>query len=137
MALELKTQLHLRPELILTPQLRQALKVLQLNRLELAAYLRAELESNPLLELENPGEDLSIVEDLNRVERVEESDWWESLLASETSPYPSFAFEEKEILYWENRLRDEEGLYEHLLWQLALAGFSDTEGRWRNIWCGT
>ena len=127
MALELKTQLHLRPELILTPQLRQALKLLQLNRLELAAYLRAELESNPLLELENPGEDLSIVEDLNRVERVEESDWWESLLASETSPYPSFAFEEKEILYWENRLRDEEGLYEHLLWQLALAGFSDTE----------
>jgi RNA polymerase sigma-54 factor len=34
----------------MTPQLRQALKLLQLNRLELTAALQAEMEQNPLLE---------------------------------------------------------------------------------------
>ncbi|OAQ19900.1 RNA polymerase factor sigma-54 [Thermosulfurimonas dismutans] len=127
MALELKTQLKLRPELILTPQLRQALKLLQLNRLELMEYLRTELESNPLLELENPDGNFSIEESLKEEKNVEETDLWETLVEEEPSPYPPFAFEEKEPIYWEGRVRKEEGLCEHLLWQLALAGFSEEE----------
>ncbi len=131
MALELKTQLKLRPELILTPQLRLALKLLQLNRLELTQYLRMELERNPVLELENPGEQISLEDWLGeeKIFSLEEKDPWESLFEEETSPYPSFAFEEKEPLYWEAQVRKEEGLYEHLLWQLTLAGFSEEERR--------
>src|SRR3954452_18973887 len=36
--------------LVMTPQLLQAIKLLQLSQLDLAAYLDAELERNPLLE---------------------------------------------------------------------------------------
>jgi RNA polymerase sigma-54 factor len=50
MALELRQQLKLAQKLVMTPQLRQAIKLLQLNRLELTDALLAELEQNPLLE---------------------------------------------------------------------------------------
>lgn len=50
MALELRQQLKLAQKLVMTPQLRQAIKLLQLNRLELTDALQAELEQNPLLE---------------------------------------------------------------------------------------
>ncbi|WP_041277521.1 RNA polymerase factor sigma-54 [Desulfotalea psychrophila] len=50
MALELRQQLKLTQKLVMTPQLRQAIKLLQLNRLELAGALQAELRENPALE---------------------------------------------------------------------------------------
>ncbi|MFI4951313.1 MAG: RNA polymerase sigma-54 factor, partial [Caulobacterales bacterium] len=36
--------------LIMTPQLRQAIKLLQFTNLEVAAFVQQELERNPLLE---------------------------------------------------------------------------------------
>ena len=50
MALELKQSLKLTQKLVMTPQLRQAIKLLQLGRLELSDTLRAEMEQNPMLE---------------------------------------------------------------------------------------
>ncbi|MBC8208190.1 MAG: RNA polymerase factor sigma-54 [Desulfobulbaceae bacterium] len=50
MALELKQQMKLSQKLVMTPQLRQAIKLLQLNRLELSDALQAEMEQNPALE---------------------------------------------------------------------------------------
>ena len=50
MALELRQQLKLTQKLVMTPQLRQAIKLLQLNRLELSSALQEELEQNPALE---------------------------------------------------------------------------------------
>lgn len=40
--------------LVMTPQLQQAIKLLQMSNLELAGYLEAELEKNPMLEREEP-----------------------------------------------------------------------------------
>lgn len=57
MALELRQQLKLAQKLVMTQQLRQAIKLLQLNRLELSDALQAEIEQNPALE-----EDLSPAE---------------------------------------------------------------------------
>lgn len=57
MALELRQQLKLAQKLVMTQQLRQAIKLLQLNRLELSDALQAEIEQNPALE-----EDLSLPE---------------------------------------------------------------------------
>lgn len=57
MALELRQQLKLAQKLVMTPQLRQAIRLLQLNRLELSDALQAELEENPALE-----EDISLIE---------------------------------------------------------------------------
>jgi RNA polymerase sigma-54 factor len=42
--------------LVMTPQLQQAIKLLQLSNLELADYLDAEIEKNPLLQKGEPGE---------------------------------------------------------------------------------
>ena len=58
MALELRQQLKLAQKLVMTPQLRQAIKLLQLNRLELTDALQAEMEQNPLLEeaIEEPNQ---------------------------------------------------------------------------------
>ncbi|SDP57313.1 RNA polymerase factor sigma-54 [Desulforhopalus singaporensis] len=50
MALELRQQLKLAQKLVMTQQLRQAIKLLQLNRLELSGALQAEIEQNPALE---------------------------------------------------------------------------------------
>src|SRR5690242_3579678 len=50
MALTQKLELRQSQGLVMTPQLMQAIKLLQLSNLDLAAYVDAELERNPLLE---------------------------------------------------------------------------------------
>ena len=55
MALSQKLQLRQSQALVMTPQLMQAIKLLQLSNLDLVAYVEAELERNPLLErVEDP-----------------------------------------------------------------------------------
>jgi RNA polymerase sigma-54 factor len=49
-AIELKQQLKLSQQLVMTPQLQQAIKLLQLSRLELVDAVREELMENPVLE---------------------------------------------------------------------------------------
>lgn len=50
MALELKQSLKLSQQLVMTPQLQQAIKLLQLNRMELSEMINQELVNNPALE---------------------------------------------------------------------------------------
>ena len=50
MAMELKQSLKLSQQLVMTPQLQQAIKLLQLSRLELLEQVREEMDQNPLLE---------------------------------------------------------------------------------------
>src|ERR1041385_4108581 len=45
-----RLELRLGQSLVMTPQLQQAIKLLQLSNVELAEYCEAELEKNPLLE---------------------------------------------------------------------------------------
>ena len=52
MALSAKLELRQGQSLVMTPQLQQAIKLLQLSNLELCAFVEAELERNPLLERE-------------------------------------------------------------------------------------
>jgi len=56
MAIELRQQLRLVQQLVMTPQLQQAIKLLQLNRLELVGLIQQELQENPVLE-ETEGEE--------------------------------------------------------------------------------
>jgi len=48
--MELKQSLKMSQQLVMTPQLQQAIKLLQLSRMELIEQIREELEQNPLLE---------------------------------------------------------------------------------------
>jgi len=50
MAIELKQQLRISQQLVMTPQLQQAIKLLQLNQLELVNLVQQELQENPVLE---------------------------------------------------------------------------------------
>ena len=66
MALEIRQQLKLSQQLVMTPQLQQAIKLLQLSRMELMDVVREELEENPVLEegQEAPDEKTTAEEEL-------------------------------------------------------------------------
>ena len=59
MAVGLKQSMNLSQTLRMTPQLQQAIKLLQLSRLELETAVRKELDENPILEelAEGPSEE--------------------------------------------------------------------------------
>src|SRR6478609_1077262 len=60
-------------QLVLTPQLRQAIQLLQLSNLELESFLAEELSKNPLLEAQ-PGENDSEAAPSEFAEEVEGDD---------------------------------------------------------------
>jgi RNA polymerase sigma-54 factor len=61
MALSQRLEFRQTQALVMTPQLMQAIKLLQLSSLDLAAYVDAELEKNPLLERASDGDDAPAV----------------------------------------------------------------------------
>ena len=142
MALELRQHLKLTQQLVLTPQLQQAIKLLQLNRLELEQVIRQEAEANPLLDQElNDSQTISL-EDFSSnhqedgISLAEESPLgaealkdfdWEAYFQDTGSAYPSFAFEQKEALDYERKLSSSENLASHLLWQLYLSDLEEKE----------
>src|SRR5215831_18114729 len=75
MALTQKLLLRQSQALVMTPQLMQAIKLLQLSNLDLAAYVEGELERNPLLErtaeVEDPRGAEAAPDGPERVEGVE------------------------------------------------------------------
>ena len=56
MAVSQRLDLRQTQSLVMTPQLQQAIKLLQLSNMELAAYIEQELERNPLLERDETGD---------------------------------------------------------------------------------
>ncbi|ADK85326.1 RNA polymerase, sigma 54 subunit, RpoN [Desulfarculus baarsii DSM 2075] len=65
MGLEIKQALKMTQQLVMTPQLQQAIKLLQLSRLELADTINQELLENPMLEM---------VEETDQQQRQEDAD---------------------------------------------------------------
>ncbi len=56
MAIGPRLDLRQSQSLVMTPQLRQAIKLLQFSNLEVAAFVEEELERNPLLERDERAE---------------------------------------------------------------------------------
>ena len=54
MSMRQRLEIRQGQSLVMTPQLQQAIKLLQMSNLELQSYVEAELERNPLLERETP-----------------------------------------------------------------------------------
>jgi len=143
MAFELKQNLKLAQQLIMTPQLQQAIKLLQLSRLELVDAVQQELEENPMLEEapvdEESEDDLQPeVEEIRAAERPaeltgegdgkEEFDW-DSYLEDYGPVGVSYQREEVEGPTWENILSWKPSLIDHLSWQLRLSKLSELEVR--------
>ena len=76
MAVTQRLELRQSQSLVMTPQLQQAIKLLQLSNVELSEYVEQELERNPLLERDETDDDQPSD---GREERAADSD------ASETS----------------------------------------------------
>lgn len=141
----MKTRLDLRltQKLVMTPQLQQAIKLLQLSRLELQQTLSQTLLENPLLEeevtLESGEEETASVEE-NPVETSEtattseQSDEgefsWEDYFQEErrewTSQEPT-ADSSEERPSFEQTLSKKDSLAEYLRWQLGLSQISEGE----------
>ncbi len=139
MALELRQQLKLSQQLIMTPQLQQAIKLLQLSRLELVETVQRELLENPFLE-----EGHTDVPEAEKTEvRTEKNDDavydgelakgadWEDYLgefASSPRNNSSREFEAlDDISSFESRYTEKPSLDAHLLWQLRLSSLLTDE----------
>jgi RNA polymerase sigma-54 factor len=72
MAIGPRLDLRQSQSLVMTPQLRQAIKLLQFSNIEVGAFIEEELERNPLLERDDGGEPAGILElpALDQRERV-------------------------------------------------------------------
>jgi RNA polymerase sigma-54 factor len=139
MPIEIRQSLKLTQQPIMTPQLQQAIKLLQLTRMELMDLVRQEEEENPILE--------EVAEPAAATEPVETSlqslapspeeakeapdgevdlppiDW-----RSEGFSYGSKgAAEDDDRPTFENFLTKKTTLSDHLLWQLRLNDFSEEE----------
>jgi RNA polymerase sigma-54 factor len=71
MALSAKLELRQSQQLVMTPQLQQAIKLLQLSNLELNAFVEAELERNPLLEREEEAAEIRASNEERRPEEAQ------------------------------------------------------------------
>jgi RNA polymerase sigma-54 factor len=143
MAIELRQHLKLAQQLIMTPQLQQAIKLLQLSRLELLETISQELQSNPLLEEGQEGEAESedrpeVADAANREANVsevtidekpkEDFDWEEYLGEYTSGPKVRVEREEaRELPAIESRLVKKPSLDAHLLWQLHLSSATDAQ----------
>lgn len=140
MAMQLKTSLKLSQQLRMTPQLQQAIKLLQLSRLELEGAIRKELEENPVLEeVQDTTEDetrkeASQAEAPTEQEKMTDADpraqeefEWENYVDSAYKPPQGTMGGTDEIMNYENIISTTQSLHDHLMWQVGLGGFSDEE----------
>src|SRR5271157_3006921 len=149
MAFELKQNLKLSQQLVMTPQLQQAIKLLQLSRLELTDLITQEMEENPLLEeaaSEEYPEDTTVPEsdtveiadreEIKAVERTEEITGegdgkeefdWNSYLEDYGPTGVRYDRKDDEAPSWDNMLMVKPSLTDHLMWQLKLSRITDAE----------
>ena len=118
-------QLKLGQSLTMTPQLQQAIRLLQLPVLDLNAEIQEALEENIMLEMEDlPDLPQTSAESTAEIETLKSEDFWQTRSAERTQdggwngegrPISDFA--------------DESGqtLREHLLWQLEMEHFTPRE----------
>jgi len=140
MALEQKLRLKLAQRLVMTPSLQQAIKLLQLSRLELEETLSQEIIENPVLDVEeqqeevptveresdaSPADDTAPKEELPTAEEkyddIDVEAFFSDYLGETRSEGPSMALSRDSEVPLENMVSASEGLYDHLVWQLHLS----------------
>lgn len=118
-------QLSIGQQLTLTPQLQQAIKLLQLSTLDLQQEIQAAVESNPMLEI-TPSEDKDDHHEAReqKKENDEFSDFQWSQLYNSGSKRSSF---EDNDYNFDNLHCTTTNLRDHLSWQLSLSPMSDVD----------
>ncbi len=141
MSLELRQQLKLSQQLIMTPQLQLAIRLLQLSRLELLETIHQELQENPALEESQdaspsdsheeeapvPAESPEILSgEAPDPKTMDDTDWGSLINEYSSSGRVTSESEKKDGPNYEAFISGKESLQEHLLWQLRMA-FPDEE----------
>ena len=136
MVLQLRQELRLTQQLIMTPQLQMAIKLLQLNRMELVDRISHELEENPALEevseidadekpakeVETPSSETPTGKEVTIEEKIlDDIDWSNYYDEYEPRGRIRFETEKREAPRYETFIARKESLTDHLLWQLLLA----------------
>ena len=148
MAIELKQNLKLSQQLVMTPQLQQAIKLLQVTRFELVDVIAQEIEENPLLEIEDDENTYAAPETLTETDSVfamegekpvdsakelmgdgdgkEDFDWGNYLEDYAVQTLVRRKSDDEETS-WDNFLTKAQTLIEYLMWQLKLTPLSIDE----------
>ncbi|MBN2715317.1 MAG: RNA polymerase factor sigma-54 [Deltaproteobacteria bacterium] len=156
--IELKQQLKLQQQLVMTPQLQQAIKLLQLSRVELVDMVRTELEENPVLE-ENleaqsrdgervtsndmiPEPDVQVTSEPSGDEAIEASKEidWEKYLENYANQPPTNSVRNassEEGPSLEATLGSRTTLADHLMWQLQMTLVTEAEERFLQMVIGS
>jgi RNA polymerase sigma-54 factor len=142
MGLELRQQLKLSQQLVMTPQLQQAIKLLQMSRVELLETVNQEMLENPFLEEgmeqtepDSPSENSSdqreseVKEDsqasvAGEEEVIRNADWEDYLGEFSSLGRLSYSREveiPEEMVSFEARYSAKPSLESHLFWQLSLS----------------
>jgi RNA polymerase sigma-54 factor len=144
MALELRQSLGLAQQLIMTPQLQQAIKLLQLSRLELVETLYEEMETNPLLEeqVADEGDEDGTTEDggdepvrdnqqdppeVTVEEHARDDVDWENYISEYNTGWAESSAQGKEVPSFENITATKTNLYSHLMWQLNVSNLDEQQ----------
>jgi len=141
-------QLRVGQSLSMTPQLQQAIRLLQLSSIELQAEIQEALETNPLLEVEENIEfdnnvsaqqtddetHDSVHQDTSELEHTDipdelatDSQWEDTFDHQPVSAPPSNSQIVDNSLERDNEDESSQSLQEHLLWQMRLTPFTDLE----------
>jgi len=140
--------MNLSQNLVITPQLQQAIKLLQLSRLELESQVRNELEENPILEEAEvlreedfqrtkeaeaqTGDSIETKVETSSNESVQDPQKqdefeWESYLETQHKAPREASHGNEEIMNYENIISSTQTLHEHLYWQVKMTGFAEHE----------
>jgi len=137
MNLGLQQNLSLQQHLVMTPQLQQAIKLLQLSRLELAGVIQQEIEENPTLEEpaqelpanneSDPGESgdpkEETVKEVTIDDKVNSDTDWESYINEYNSTGRIYTERDhQEAPNYEAFTSSKQTLDGHLQWQLLMQG---------------
>jgi RNA polymerase sigma-54 factor len=128
----------------MTQKLQQAIKLLQLSRMELVGEITQALETNPVLEDDQFEEEKVAGEDELGLGKLADGEaqpaegateaesksvseeWdWDSFLKDRLMPTPVGEYEEREALPFESLNAQETTLRSHLIWQLQMAKLDD------------
>jgi RNA polymerase sigma-54 factor len=143
MALELRQSLNLTQQLIMTPQLQQAIKLLQLSRLELVDTIFEEMETNPALEEQMAGEgdeesslgdekdvidqETSELPEVTVEERARDDVDWDNYLSEYNTGWAEPRSGGREGPTIESTTPAETNLHSHLMWQLNVGNLDDKQ----------
>lgn len=120
MAYEIKLDLKQTQQLVMTPQLRDAISMLQMNNLDLTAHLEKELEHNPFLEKDESQPETDDVPTANDKHPSSDDSFDAGSSSANIGSGGSSTFDDPDFAL-ENRVEDRKDLRAHLMDQLNIA----------------